>query len=85
LRKLNLGCGDKILPGSINVDCCREPALHEPDVVCELHQLTPFESDSVDEVLAAQPSCLRFASAMLLARLPCRCAAHHLTHRLFLR
>lgn len=50
--RLNLGCGDKILPGYVNVDVAESRAGRRPDVLCDLHVLTPFESASVDEVLA---------------------------------
>lgn len=50
--RLNLGCGDKILPGYVNVDVVESRAGKRPDVICDLHALTPFETDSVDEVLA---------------------------------
>lgn len=50
--KLNLGCGDKILPGYVNVDVAEARAGKRPDVLCDLRALKPFETDSVDEVLA---------------------------------
>jgi len=50
--RLNLGCGDKILPGYVNVDVAASRAGKTPDVLCDLHDLTPFETASVDEVLA---------------------------------
>jgi len=50
--RLNLGCGDKILPGYVNVDVAASRAGKSPDVQCDLHDLTPFESDSADEALA---------------------------------
>ena len=52
MRKLNLGCGDKILPGYVNVDVVESRRGMKPDVICDLHRLTPFEDDSVDEILA---------------------------------
>jgi len=52
LLKLNLGCGDKILPGYVNVDVAESRAGERPDVLCDLHRLTPFEDDSVDEILS---------------------------------
>jgi SAM-dependent methyltransferase len=52
LLKLNLGCGDKILPGSVNVDVAESRAGERPDILCDLHRLTPFEDDSVDEILS---------------------------------
>jgi len=50
--KLNLGCGDKILDGYVNVDVAASRAGKRPDVLCDLHALTPFEDDSVDEILS---------------------------------
>ena len=50
--KLNLGCGDKILPGYVNVDVVEARAGMKPDVVCDLHDLSPFASDSADEILS---------------------------------
>ncbi len=50
--RLNLGCGDKILPGFINVDVVEARAGMRPDVICDLHQLTPFPDDYADEIMA---------------------------------
>jgi SAM-dependent methyltransferase len=50
--RLNLGCGDKILEGYINVDVAEARAGKRPDVLCDLHALTPFEDDSADEILS---------------------------------
>jgi SAM-dependent methyltransferase len=50
--RLNLGCGDKILPGFVNVDVVEARAGQRPDVICDLHQLHPFADDSADEVMA---------------------------------
>jgi predicted SAM-dependent methyltransferase len=52
LKRLNLGCGDKILPSYINVDVAASRLDMKPDVLCDLHQLTPFENDSVDKTLS---------------------------------
>lgn len=52
VRRLNLGCGDKILEGYVNVDVAASRAGRRPDVLCDLHKLEPFESDSCDEVMA---------------------------------
>ena len=52
MKKLNLGCGDKILQGYVNVDVVESRLGHKPDVICDLHRLTPFEDDSVDEILS---------------------------------
>ncbi len=50
--KLNLGCGDKILPGYVNVDVAPSRAGQQPDTICDLRSLKPFEDASADEVLA---------------------------------
>lgn len=50
--KLNLGCGDKILPGYVNVDVVQERAGHQPDVNCDIRALTVFEDNYADEVMA---------------------------------
>jgi len=52
LIKLNLGCGDKILDGYINIDVVESRAGEKPDVICDLHDLSKFQSNSVDEILA---------------------------------
>lgn len=50
--KLNLGCGDKILEGYVNVDVAESRAGKRPDVLCDLHRLTPFDDNSADEILS---------------------------------
>jgi SAM-dependent methyltransferase len=50
--RLNLGCGDKILPGYVNVDVVEARAGMKPDVICDLHDLTPFADNSADEILS---------------------------------
>ena len=50
--RLNLGCGDKILPGYVNVDVAESRAGRKPDVLCDLHRLTPFADASADEILS---------------------------------
>jgi SAM-dependent methyltransferase len=50
--KLNLGCGDKILPGYVNVDVVEARAGMKPDVVCDLHDLAPLDDASADEILS---------------------------------
>lgn len=50
--RLNLGCGDKILPGYINVDVAASRAGKTPDVLCDLSKNLCFADDSVEEVLA---------------------------------
>ena len=52
MKRLNLGCGDKILQGYVNVDVVESRRGFKPDVICDLHQLTPFEDNSVDEILS---------------------------------
>lgn len=52
LIRLNLGCGDKILPGYVNVDVVEARAGKTPDVLCDLHQLHPFPDNYADEVMA---------------------------------
>jgi SAM-dependent methyltransferase len=50
--RLNLGCGDKILPGYVNVDVVEARAGMKPDVICDLHDLGPFETATADEILS---------------------------------
>jgi SAM-dependent methyltransferase len=50
--RLNLGCGDKILPGYVNVDVVESRAGMKPDVICDLHDLVPFADASADEILS---------------------------------
>lgn len=50
--RLNLGCGDKILDGYVNVDVVESRAGKRPDVLCDLHKLEPFEDGCADEVMA---------------------------------
>lgn len=50
--KLNLGCGDKILEGYVNVDVAESRRGLRPDVLCDLHELTPFAADTADEIMA---------------------------------
>lgn len=49
--RLNLGCGDKILPGFINVDLVDERAGNKPDVQCDIRNLTVFQDNYADEVM----------------------------------
>ena len=50
--RLNLGCGDKILPGYVNVDVVQSRAGMRPDVICDLHDLAPFPDAAADEILS---------------------------------
>jgi SAM-dependent methyltransferase len=50
--KLNLGCGDKILPGYVNVDVAPTRAGQKPDVICDLQKLEPFQDAVADEILS---------------------------------
>lgn len=50
--KLNLGCGDKILPGYVNVDVVESRRGNKPDVICDLRKLVTFGDNSADEVLS---------------------------------
>lgn len=52
MKKLNLGCGDKILPGYVNVDVVESRRGFKPDVVCDLDDLWPFDNDTIDEILS---------------------------------
>jgi predicted SAM-dependent methyltransferase len=60
--RFNLGCGDKILPGYINVDVAPSRRGLKPDVLCDLHQLTPFDNTSADEILAVHVVVLALGS-----------------------
>lgn len=50
--RLNLGCGDKILDDYINVDVAPSRAGRKPDIICDLHRLSMFDTNSVDEILS---------------------------------
>jgi SAM-dependent methyltransferase len=50
--RLNLGCGDKILDGYVNVDIVQERAGKLPDVNCDIRDLSVFPTGHCDEILA---------------------------------
>ena len=50
--KLNLGCGDKILEGYVNVDVADERAGAAPDINCDISGLSIFEDNCAEEILA---------------------------------
>jgi SAM-dependent methyltransferase len=50
--KLNLGCGDKIIEGYVNVDLVQERAGRQPDVICDVRNLDVFSDNYCDEILA---------------------------------
>lgn len=50
--RLNLGCGDKILPGYINIDVAPARAGRSPDVISDLRKLEAFEDETADEIMA---------------------------------
>jgi SAM-dependent methyltransferase len=50
--RLNLGCGDKILPDYVNVDIVESRKGQRPDIMTSVDDLSMFASNSVDEVLA---------------------------------
>ncbi len=52
LLKLNLGCGDKILEGYVNIDVAESRVGMKPDVLCDLHHLEPFGDNTADEILS---------------------------------
>ena len=50
--RLNLGCGDVPLTGYINVDVAAERAGRQPDVCCDIRDLSAFPDGYADEVMA---------------------------------
>ncbi len=49
LKKLNIGCGNNILPGWVNLDVSALPGV---DVVCDIEKLPlPFADEQFDEIL----------------------------------
>jgi SAM-dependent methyltransferase len=50
--KLNLGCGNKILDGFVNVDVVEERAGAKPDIVANVSERLPFPDDYADLILS---------------------------------
>ena len=50
--RLNLGCGDMLLPGYVNVDVAAERRGRQPDVLCDIRDLSAFADNHADEVMA---------------------------------
>ena len=51
MTRLNLGCGDKILEGYVNVDVVGERAGATPDISCDITDFSIFEGNYADEIL----------------------------------
>ena len=52
LVKLNLGCGDKIIPGYINIDTVSERKDKKPDIIADIRDLKTIKTAIADEILA---------------------------------
>ena len=50
--RLNLGCGDKPMPGYINVDVAPSRRGKQPDVLADLRTHLPFPDNCADELIA---------------------------------
>ena len=50
--RFNLGCGDKPLPGYVNVDVAPSRLGRHPDVLADLRTRLPFPDNCADEVMA---------------------------------
>lgn len=50
--RLNLGCGDKVLEGFINVDVAPARKGNEPDIISDIKNLSVIEDNYADEVMA---------------------------------
>lgn len=50
--RLNLGCGDKILDGYLNVDVSESRGGKKPDLISDIRTLKELEKSTADEILA---------------------------------
>lgn len=50
--RLNLGCGDKILPGYINIDTASSRKSKKPDHIADIRDLSHIKTSIADEILA---------------------------------
>lgn len=50
--KVNLGCGNHLLQGYVNVDLVQGRAGIQPDLICDIRYLTYFPDGFADEILA---------------------------------
>lgn len=52
MLKLNLGCGDKLLDGYVNIDYASTRRGIKPDIELDIRDLTDFMADTIDEILS---------------------------------
>ncbi len=50
--RLNLGCGDKILPGYINIDTASSRKDKKPDIIADIRDLKNIKTEIADEILS---------------------------------
>lgn len=50
--RLNLGCGNHLLPGYLNIDVVPERAGIQPDLSCDIRNLSVLPEDYAEEILA---------------------------------
>ncbi|MDA1308357.1 MAG: methyltransferase domain-containing protein [Proteobacteria bacterium] len=50
--RLNIGCGDKLLPHYINIDATGDRPGPKPDRICDARDLSSFADGTVDEILS---------------------------------